>query len=322
MNNRNLLIFFFLVFALKAFSQTENFSSLNMFNYMFYNPGYAGDGNEIEARFLSRSQWMGFNDGKAGASVQTFNIDAPFRLFGMRHGAGLSFNFDKIGYFDNTDINFSYAYRKPLAQGELGIGAGLIMTNQKFKGVKWLTPSGDTGDSDPGIPRNEDNLWRFDASLGVFYRSDNLYMSFSVKNLLQSNLKYTEKSSGTAVSPSYYARQGFFGIGYEYQLPNPMFSFKPGLFLATDLSSTEYSISGILTYNNRIFGGVAYKPVDAVTFLAGMTLPSGLEIAVSYDLTTSRIIKNSSGSFEFMLGYSFSLDMDKDIRKYKSVRFL
>ena len=56
--------------------------------------------------------------------------------------------------------------------------------------------------------------------------------------------------------------------------------------------------------------------------LAGVDLPSGIEVAVSYDIGTSRMQNVSDGSFEFMLGYSFSLDIDKDNRKYKSVRFL
>jgi hypothetical protein len=149
-------------------------------------------------------------------------------------------------------------------------------------------------------------------------------MSASVRNIFQSKLKYKNSTSteSSNFNPSSIARQAFFGIGYEYQMPNPMFSFKPGLFLATDMSSTMFSASGIVTYNNRIFGGLAYKPVDAISVLAGINLPSGLEIAVSYDFTTSKMQKASDGSFEFMLGYSFSLNMDKDIRKYKSVRFL
>ena len=85
---------------------------------------------------------------------------------------------------------------------------------------------------------------------------------------------------------------------------------------------SNFSLSGILTYNEKFYGGVAYKPIDAISFLAGVSLPSGIEVAVSYDLTTSSIINYSHGSFEFMVGYSFSLDKDKDNRKYKSVRFL
>ena len=304
-----------LAFTGKA--QTENFSSLSMFNYMYYNPGYAGDGNEIETRALVRSQWMGF---EGAPQTQTFSIDAPFKLFGIRNGAGLTIINDEIGNFQNIGLNFSYAYRRQMMQGEVGFGAGLSMTNQSFKG-SWIFPDG--GANDPWVPQNtEDKPMFFDMNLGFYYSSENVYLSCSMRNLLQSQIKYTSATAGADVKPSYMARQLFMGAGYEYQLTNPLFTIKPNLFIATDFATTSFSMSGIVTYNEKFYGGVAYKPVDAIIFLAGVSLPSGIEVAVSYDLTTSSIINYSHGSFEFMVGYSFSLDKDKDNRKYKSVRFL
>ena len=304
-----------LAFSGKA--QTENFSSLSMFNYMYYNPGYAGDGNEIEARGLVRNQWMGF---EGAPQTQTFSVDAPFKLFGIRNGVGLTIINDEIGNFQNIGLNFSYAYSRQMLQGEVGFGAGLGMTNQSFKG-SWIFPDG--GANDPWVPQNtEDKPMFFDMNLGFYYSSENVYLSCSMRNLLQSQIKYTSTAAGEDVKSSYFARQLFVGAGYEYQLANPLFTLKPNLFIATDFATTTFSLTGILTYNDKIYGGVAYKPIDTIVFLAGISLPSGIEVAVSYDLSTSSIINYSSGSLEFMLGYSFSLSKDKDNRKYKSVRFL
>lgn len=288
-----------------------------MFNYMYYNPGYAGDGNEIETRALIRSQWMGFD---GAPQTQTFSIDAPLKLFGIKNGLGLTIINDGIGNFQNTGLNFSYAYRRVMMQGEVGFGAGLSMTNQSFKG-SWVFPDG--GSSDPWVPQNtEDKPMFFDMNLGFYYSSENVYLSCSMRNLLQSKIKYSSSAGGDKVNSSYNARQLFVGAGYEYQLGNPLFTVKPNLFVATDFASTSFALSGIVTYSEKFYGGISYKPIDAVIFLAGISLPSGIEVALSYDLTTSSIIKYSSGSFEFMVGYSFSLDKDKDNRKYKSVRFL
>lgn len=317
MNCRRLLTIVLVTLASVASGQTENFSSLSMFNYMYYNPGYAGDGNEIEARGLVRNQWMGF---EGAPQTQTFSIDAPFKLFGIRNGAGLTILNDEIGNFQNIGLNFSYAYRRQMLQGEVGFGAGLSMTNQSFKG-SWVFPDG--GANDPWVPQNtEDKPMFFDMNLGFYYSSENVYLSCSMRNLLQSQIKYTSTAAGEEVKSSYFARQLFVGAGYEYQLTNPLFTLKPNLFIATDFATTTFSLSGILTYNEKFYGGVAYKPIDAIVFLAGISLPSGIEVAVSYDLSTSSIINYSSGSLEFMLGYSFSLSKDKDNRKYKSVRFL
>jgi len=316
MLHRFLLLFGFSFLFLGLFGQNDSFNSLNMFSHMFYNPGYAGDGNEIETKILAREQWMGF---QGAPKTQIFNVDAPFKLFNMRHGAGLSIINDQIGNNSNVGLNISYAYRQNMAQGDLGIGIGLNMISQTFSGTWTPTDQGDysiplTSDKPPLI---------FDANLGVFYRADNLFLSISARNILDSEIKYKTSEGGEAsATASFIGREVYFSTGYEYQLPNPMFSVRPGVFIASDFSATQLAVSGILTYNKRFFGGVEYKPVDAITFIAGLTLPSGIEVALSYDVTTSRMIRASSGSFEFMLGYSFNLDLDKDARKYKSVRFL
>ena len=177
MNYRSLLTIAFVALAYVGFGQTENFSSLNMFNYMYYNPGYAGDGNEIEARALIRSQWMGF---EGAPNTQTFSIDAPFKLFGMRHGVGMTVINDEIGNFQNIGLNLSYAYRRIMMQGEVGFGAGLSWTNQSFEG-EWIFPDG--GASDPWVPQNtEDKPMFFDMNLGLYYSSDNVYLSCSMRN--------------------------------------------------------------------------------------------------------------------------------------------
>ncbi len=317
MNSRRLLTVILCTIACVATAQTENFSSLNMFNYMYYNPGYAGDGNEIETKGLVRSQWLGFD---GAPTTYTGSIDSPFKLFGIKNGVGFTFIKDIIGNFQNTGLNFSYAYRRQMMQGEVGFGAGVSAVNQALSG-SWVFPDG--GSYDPWVPQNmDDKPWFFDMNLGFYYSSDNVYLSCSMRNLFESKVKYAASAEGAEVKSDANARQLFVGAGYEYQLSNPLFSIKPNLFMATDFATTSFALSGIVKYNDKVFGGISYKPIDAIIFLAGFSLPSGIEVAISYDLTTSSIIKYSSGSLEFMVGYNFYLDKDKDNRKYKSVRFL
>ncbi len=321
MHLKYLLIIVAVSFFGQTFAQNGNYSSLPMFNQMYYNPGYAGDGNDIEARVLVREQWMKF---PGAPRTQTFNVDAPFKLFRQRHGVGLSIVNDGYGNFSNTELNISYAYRKSLIQGEVGIGIGLNMVSHGFAdGAEWKAPDGTNGSSDGIIPSNlSQQPMLFDANLGVFYRADNLFLSISSRNIFDTQVEYLSNEGSSTGKQKLIGKQVYFSTGYDYQMPNPMFSIQPGAFVATDFASTQINISGIVTYNKRFFGGMSYKPTDAVIFIAGIDLPSGIHAAVSYDLTTSRIIKIGKGSFEFMAGYSFSLDIDKDNRKYKSVRFL
>jgi len=310
------LVVVVLVLSGNLFGQSSNYSSLSMYNQMYYNPGYAGDGNDIEAKILVRNQWMGF---PGAPNTQTFNVDAPFKLFNQQHGVGLSIVDDEFGNYSNIGLNISYAYRRSLAQGDIGIGAGLNMTSTGLDGT-WVKRE----ETDPTIPEiGENKPFIFDFNLGIFYRADNLYLSISSMNVNQTNIKYLDEGTGNTTSNnSFIGRSVFLSTGYDYQLSNPLFSVQPGVFIATDFASTQLNVSGLLTYNKRFFGGLSYKVTDALIFIAGIDLPSGIQVAVSYDIITSRIIKSSSGSFEFMAGYKFSLDVDKDNRKFKSVRFL
>lgn len=322
MRIRILLIILSLSYFGESFAQNSNFSSLPMFNQMYYNPGYAGDGNDIEAKLLVRNQWMNMPE---APNTVTFNVDAPFKLFGHSHGAGISIAQENIGNFVNTEFNVAYAYRKSLVQGELGLGVGLFMLSHSFE-TNWLDPEGGTGQGDGGIPQNASyQPFLIDANIGIYYKADNLYMSLSSRNFTESKVKYLENEGESTTSNTkqvLIGRQMFFSTGYDYQLPNPMFSIQPGAFIASDFSSTQLSVSGIVTYNKRFYGGLSYKNTDAITVISGIDLPSGIHASVAYDIITSRIINHSLGSFEFMVGYKFSLDIDKDNRKYKSVRFL
>ncbi len=299
-------------------AQFDPYTSLNMFNQMFYNPGYAGDGNEIEAKALNRSQWMGFE-----GAPNTFiaSVDAPFKLLGHSHGAGLSIMSDRLGNFENTSLNLSYAYRRNLIQGSLGLGIGVNLISHSFTS-EWISAGGDAS-NDMYIPTQSSyKPMVVDLNLGLYYSADNMFFSVSGRNLLSADIKYASPTEASSLKPTL-----FLGTAYEYQLANPLFSVEPGAFLGTDMSTTVLSISSLLNYNKQFFGGLAfktgngYKPSD-FTFIAGIDLISGIEVAVSYDIITSKIINYSSGSFEFMVGYSFNLNVDKDTRKYKSVRFL
>ncbi len=308
-------LFILLSLSFVVYSQNDPFMSLNMFNHMFYNPGYAGDGNEIEAKILGREQWMGFDNG--APRTQIFNIDAPFKLFSQQHGVGMSIINDKIGNLGNIGLNISYAYRRNMLQGSLGIGLGANLLNSTFTGA-WKFPETNI---DPNVPDISDKPLLIDGNIGLYYSSDNLFLSISGRNILNSSMKFkTENKSST-----YIGRQIYFSTGYNYQMSNPIFFIKPIVFVATDFSSTQLQFTTILSYNKKFFGGVGLKASNDITdavVLAGIDLSNGFTLSAAYDINTTRIIKSSSGSFEFMVGYSFNLDMDKDNRKYKSIRYL
>jgi hypothetical protein len=75
-------------------------------------------------------------------------------------------------------------------------------------------------------------------------------------------------------------------------------------------------------YNKKFWAGVTYRVGSAVVGMIGMDIMNGVKVGYSYDFDTSALANFSKGSHEIMLGYSFTLGVEKTPQKYKSIRFL
>jgi len=148
-----------------------------MFNQMSINPGYAGSNDMICFAALNRQSWVGF----VGAPNTTlFHVNAPFNLFGINSGAGLSLMNDQAGFNDNMSINFSYAYKIDIASGKLGIGMGLGILNKTLE-PNWTIPTSDyhtPASGDPLIPENNESYLAFDKVLEHFIKPANFILAF------------------------------------------------------------------------------------------------------------------------------------------------
>ena len=60
-----------------------------------------------------------------------------------------------------------------------------------------------------------------------------------------------------------------------------------------------------LDYQDRFYGGLSYRYEDAVALIGGLVMgkQKNIELAYSYDITTSDINTYSSGSHEVTVGY-------------------
>ncbi len=88
-----------------------------------------------------------------------------------------------------------------------------------------------------------------------------------------------------------------------------------------DGAVVQLNAGALVTYNNKIFGGLNYRYQDAVSVLAGV-LVKGLRIGVAYDIGTSALRKYHNGGLEVMLNYCFKIDTDKFRKTYRNTRFL
>ena len=309
------IVFLFLVLMLQpVLSQQDPLSSHYMFNTLTYNPGVAGISGQICATALNRQQWVGF---KGAPTTTVFNISAPVTLFQIKSGVGLLVESDNIGFDKDINLSGSYSYLMDMGQGKLGIGLSLGMLNKTLSPT-WSIPTDDThtpASGDPLIPENKESFVAFDMGLGLYYKADKYYAAFSITHLNKPNIKFTK-------GLTYVSRHYYLTAGYTLQLPNPSLELIPSVFAFSDGKVAQVTVTSLIRYNKKVWGGVSYRAGDALIGMVGFELYNGIRLGYAYDFTISDINKNSSGSHEFMVNYCFDLSSGKSPMKYKSVRFL
>lgn len=308
------IILFLCISVFQGYSQQDPLMSHYTFNTLTYNPGVAGISGMICATAINRQQWVGFD----GAPTTTlFNVNTPLPIFKGNNGAGLIIESDNVGFDKDINLSAAYSYHLSVGTGKLGIGVNLGMLNKKLE-PEWKIPSGDVhtpASGDPLIPENKESYVAFDAGLGLYYDADNYYAGLSVTHINQPKIKFTK---GTP----YVSRHYYLTAGYRLQLRNPALELIPSGLAYSDGKVMQFTISSILRYNKKVWGGVSYRAGDALIGMAGIELYNGLRLGYAYDFTLSDMSKNSSGSHEFMVNYCFDLNLGKSPMKYKSIRFL
>jgi type IX secretion system PorP/SprF family membrane protein len=314
MKKLNIAFLFLVIIIQPVLSQQDPLSSHYMFNTLTYNPGIAGTSGLICATALNRQQWIGF---KGAPSTTIFNISAPVSPFKIKSGVGLLIESDNVGFDKDINLSLSYSYLMDVGAGKLGIGISLGMLNKTLSPA-WQIPAGDVhtpATGDPLIPEIKESIVAFDAGLGLFYKTEKYYAGLSVTHLNQPKIKF---SKGTP----YVSRHYYLTAGYTLQLPNPSLELLPSVFAFSDGKVTQFTVTSLIRYNKKVWGGVSYRAGDALTGLIGFELYNGVRLGYAYDFTLSDIRKNSSGSHEFLVNYCFDLSLGKSPMKYKSIRFL
>ncbi|QZE14101.1 type IX secretion system membrane protein PorP/SprF [Halosquirtibacter laminarini] len=293
------------IFVAKA--QQDPQYSQYMFNMLTINPAAAGEDRFIDAYMLNRIQWSGFEGAPRSTDA---GISTQLPLLGQKDGVGLNFNSDKIGYYQNVTVKMSYSYGVVLGGGDLRFGLSLGILNKQFS-PEWKDPN--FGD-DPAIPTEDIASVAFDFGSGVYYKHKYYYFAASVSHINQA--KFETQGNSLFVNRNYYlSGGGFFGSPWKDVTLQPSFLYK------YDGVVGQLDLSVLATYKGRYWGGITYRPDDAVVVLGGIRLRSGLRIGYSYDITTSSLGSYSSGSHEVFLSYRITM-AQKRTHHYKSVRYL
>ncbi len=293
-----------------------------MFNKILYNPGFTGIDEVLNASFMGRNQWMGF-DGQP--VTQAVCVDAPIPTGGL----GLVFSNDILGAQQTTSFTLNYAFRLLLNDGgsfALGLSGGLLQNT--LNGMIYRAPDGsyEAGSlihNDDYIPTTKVSAGAFDLGVGLYLNMKNLYAGLSLTHILNPTTHFEIDLNSLDIEHS---RNIYLMGGYNFEINNNM-ALRPSLLIKTDLVKTQIDLNAHIVYEGNLWGGLSYRGVtanssDALILLAGINITNQISIGYSYDITTSGIKNYSSGSHELIVKYKLLALGKKGAKLIYCPRFL
>lgn len=319
---KSLTIIALSITGLVSFAQQDAQFSMNMFNRLAVNPGYAGTNKALCATILYRDQWDKF---PGAPKTGLLSIDYGQIAHG---GVGFTIDQDQLGFDKTLKAKLAYSFHLPIGtSGTLGIGLDAGMINKSMTG-NFIAPDGTStefgGGTDNAIPWTGTSATTYDVGFGLYFTNDKLYVGLSSLHLPAQ--KINDKSSAGNTYPLSYdfqyqiARHYYVMAGYKFQL-GTQFDLTPSILTKSDASSTQLDFNLLARWNKMVFVGASYRLTDAIPVMVGMEW-KGFKLGYAYDVTLSAIKSHSAGTHELMLGYCKKFVKPERKQGHMNVRFL
>lgn len=294
---------YILMLGFASNAQQEQQFTQFMFNKLAYNAAYAGSSNAACATILHRSQWVGF-DGAPNAQLMSY--DMP--LMNGRVGAGGNILRQSIGVEQRYSLEANYAYRIPLAKGNLGLG---LSGSIRYRGINFSDPrliSTTPLSQDAAIEQGYQAKFLPNVGVGAYFNTENFYLGASVPRIIQNNLSFGETNViGKEVIHAY-----FMG-GFIYTI-NSSLKVQPQTLVKVAARSPLVGEANVnLIYQDKYTAGLTYRSGgstrvgfgESLNLLLALQANDKMTFGFSYDYTLSEIKNANSGSFEIALRYCF-----------------
>lgn len=295
-----------------------------MGQYMYmsasYNPAAVGESNMMKVYGAHRIQYVGISN----APMSTwFSFSSPFVVGKTSHGAGIRFLNDRFGLFSNQAVYAQYAYRQRLGKGYLSVGLDLGFVNVGFKGdsvnLDQLSEADYFDRNDDVIPNGAKSGMTFDMGLGIYYTTGTWWVGGSYSHLTQPKVIWADQTE----SEFHLRGTMYVAGGYHYRFKNyKKWQLQPSAMLMTDFREWDIDLTLMCSYLDKYRWGMGYRIAGSVNVLVNIDIIAGLQLGYSCELPTSKLMRESYGSHEIYLAYSFDILKPKRTNRYKSVRYL
>lgn len=314
MRKRLLWLIALLGIAPHLLAQQDSQESMYWATPTLYNPATAGCDSALHISAFDRMQWVGVK-----GAPQTFFVsaDLPVMLGRKRTGVGLTILNDQAGLFTTTYLNAPLNFSSKLWGGRLAVGVQPGFINQTFAGGDVYIPSGEAWDaSDDAIPTGDVSGMAFDLGAGLYYERSGYYAGVGALHLLASEIEL-DQYAYTEMTRTYY-----FHAGGNIPLKRTLFILQPSVLVKSTIQFTQVDITFRALWDNRFWGGISYRPGDAVVLMVGADIEH-IRVGYAYDAPISQMSLAGGGSHEILATYTMHIDLDKQKKRAaKSIRIL
>lgn len=317
MKRRNVFVFILMLFCCSyAWAQTEPNVTFYREALPIFNPAATGQGDYIAIFASHRQQWVGFDD-----APKTFFVaaDMPYELFGNKVGLGVNVVSDKAGpLWKQTMAGASIAPKFKFLGGVFSLGGQAGMASLTFDGTKVKSGEGEDGGGtlDPAIPTTSITASSLDMNVGFFYKNRELYIGGSAAHLFEPELDLSE------IARPYFPKAYNFIVGYNIKFKQSLYQIQPSVLIRNSNLQWQTDVSTRFVYASKFMLGLNYRNKESVGVLLGASFGS-FHAGYSYEYPTTAIRKESTGSHELMIRYTFELNKKKTGNyKYKNIRVL
>ncbi|MFN3404372.1 MAG: type IX secretion system membrane protein PorP/SprF [Cytophagaceae bacterium] len=295
-------------------AQQQGQYSQYMMNYFLINPAVSGVDDFVDIRAGYRNQWTGLDGAPrnyyvtAHTPLNKIHSKLSKKKANPHHTLGAIVSGQTLGVFQHNTAYLTYAYHMPLtkkAMVSVGVQAGANQISVDRNKLNW-------GDNvaDP-VESGSLTRTKFDMGLGMWFYTPKFFAGISSMQILQNRLNFSEgDASGTGVLNRHY----YLTAGYRIKIDDN-WTYIPSVLLKGTTAAYQIDINSKVRYKDFFWAGASYRRTDALVLLAGVGIPLSslrpnqkhgnnalLEIGYSYDATTSKLNKFSSGSHEIMVG--------------------
>lgn len=299
---RTILLFLFCSQSIiDSFAQQDQMYSMYMYNQLLINPAYAGSLPQNQAVGLFRRQWVNFP-----GSPSTATVSVQGRIGEKNMGWGFNAFNDNLGIIHNTGANGVYSYSINLKKSKLAFGLQAGVRN--FTASLTDSKLSSNNEFDQAFDNNISH-WSFNFGTGIFYYSENWFVSLGVPHLRTHRL--SDKDLNT---PDEARLNNHYFLNGAYILEiNDQIKVKPSMLVKAVSGAPMQADLNVNAYYHDSYGiGLSYRTGETFLIMSEIKISNNFQTAIAYDIAIGKVRRSLGGSFEIMLKYDFRSSKDSE----------